>query len=592
MSSSRISLKKISTIATAIPLFALFGCDFSASATDSTTESSSSVVVPPPNQDGLTVVSTLEDLLNCTKKREGDMAFVSKQNAIYVCSNERWNKADIVLSSSSTQEPDIESSSSLDTIIIQPPYSSSYDPIIIIPPAPGCFETWNGSDGVYQIQTGFDNGTETSGYWFTYGDDADGGASQIIWPVPLGNEYSSFAIDPVIDACGGLCATFNLNKGTLSYNPYVGVGFNIAGVDESGAATAVNASSMGGIEVTYVSDIALSVEMGLTAQTEAAYDYDLPIAALPRTSTPITKRIPWSSFKQAGWGKHKITGDQAAQMLATIRFRFQGRDGLTGTFNIISIGAYNQEECVHQPPIQSSSSYIWPILSSSSHQTNPNIAECGAFETWNGNEGIYKISTGCDDMTESGGYWFEYNDSMDGGLSKITWPAPKGNEYAEDAMDNIIDFCGGLCGTYELDKGDLYYQPYVGVGFEYAGREYESGDLYLADASYQEGVCITYTSDAPAVLEMSLGDVKDAELGYDVPFVNLPKASVGTTKRFTWSQFKQAGWGQAKITGQDAAKSIGSLRFKIQGKDKSVGTFNITSVGPYNGSCGGIFYVY
>ena len=47
----------------------------------------------------------------------------------------------------------------------------------------GTFQTWNGEDGISQVQTGLDNGSETSGYWFSYADNEDGGKSKVNWPV-------------------------------------------------------------------------------------------------------------------------------------------------------------------------------------------------------------------------------------------------------------------------------------------------------------------------------------------------------------------------------------------------------------------------
>ena len=51
------------------------------------------------------------------------------------------------------------------------------------------FETWIGDSMVYQVNTELDAGGEKSGYWFNYGDDADGGASTVTWPVPKGTEW-------------------------------------------------------------------------------------------------------------------------------------------------------------------------------------------------------------------------------------------------------------------------------------------------------------------------------------------------------------------------------------------------------------------
>lgn len=208
------------------------------------------------------------------------------------------------------------------------------------------------------------------------------------------------------------------------------------------------------------------------------------------------------------------------------------------------------------------------------------------FETWNGADGVYQINTELDAGTETAGYWFTYADDADGGASSVTWPVAIGNEYSETALDPVIDYCGGVCGTFALDKGTLEYDPFVGIGFNIAG-ENESGTVVTADASAMGGVCITYTVDAAASLEMGLGDAKDAELGYDNPYASLPKATSATTKDIAWSGFKQAGWGKGKITGEEAAAALAALKFKIQAKTGTSGNFNIMSVGAYGGGCSG-----
>ena len=203
------------------------------------------------------------------------------------------------------------------------------------------FVTWNGADGVYKIDTELDEANENGGYWFTYGDDADGGASKIEWPVPPGNEYSDDALDPIIDHCGGVCGTFTLNKGTLTYDPFVGIGFNLAGVPEgSTAADVADASAMGGVHLTYTVDVAASLELGLGDAGDAAIGYDNPSAALAKAATTKTVDLDWSKFKQAGWGSGKITGAEAAKKLAAIKFKIQAKDGTSGSFNIIEVGPY------------------------------------------------------------------------------------------------------------------------------------------------------------------------------------------------------------------------------------------------------------
>ena len=203
------------------------------------------------------------------------------------------------------------------------------------------FVTWNGADGVYKIDTELDEANENGGYWFIYGDDADGGASKIEWPVEPGNEYSKDALDPIIDQCGGVCGSFSLNKGTLTYNPFVGIGFNLAGVPEgSTAADVADASAMGGVCITYTVDVAASLELGLGDAGDQAIGYDNPSANLAKASTAKTADLEWSKFKQAGWGTGKVTGAEAAAKLASIKFKIQAPDGTTGNFNIMSVGAY------------------------------------------------------------------------------------------------------------------------------------------------------------------------------------------------------------------------------------------------------------
>lgn len=592
MSSKYFTARKSLALATVSASMAMVACDFSA---DTTVKASDDPIVTPAPEGVFFQVPTVEDLPNCSPSREGKTAYVNVSNSIYVCSNERWSKANVVLNSSAS-----ESSSS----IIGPWPESSSSGIVPPPPPPyygDCFETWKGYQGDYRINTGFDNGSETSGYWFSFSDEVDGGKSTIIWPVAPGNEYDDVAMDPIIDACGGLCGTVVLNQAYLDYNPYVGVGFNLGGLDEAGFGlpTPVDAYKMGGIRIAYMSEVNMSLELSLGDKMDAALGYDNPSVALPKSSTTTIKEFPWGSFMQAGWGPAKISGEEAASMLTTIRIKIQGKDGTTGAFNIISIGALD-ESCsgmVPPPPMpkSSSSSYNPPLSSSynpwpiSSSSYNPPYND---FETWYGTDGIARIYTGYDAGEDMSGYWYAFGDEADGGLSKITWPVPLGNEYDDLAMDPVVDYCGGVCGSFDLDRGELEYDPFVGVAFDLAGPETSwNGPAVSVDATSMGGVCISYSVSAAATLEMGLDDAVEAAVGYDVPFANLAKTSTGTTKFISWDKFAQAGWGKSKISGEDAAKVLKSLRFKIQGKTGTAGDFNIMSVGPYDGYCSVGYYV-
>jgi hypothetical protein len=226
-------------------------------------------------------------------------------------------------------------------------------------------------------------------------------------------------------------------------------------------------------------------------------------------------------------------------------------------------------------------------LSSSSYYVVPSTNTHYNKFSWMGVDGAPFIETGLDNGSEAAGYWFVFGDSIDGGLSYIEWPVPLGNEYDDKAMDPVMEVCGGICGTAHLEAGTLEYKPFVGVAFNIAGmvgayKEDNLDDADLADASAWGGICIVYSSDLPATLELGFGAYKDKAITYDYPFVTLLKSDTPSERCFEWSAFKQAGWGRGdKITGEEAGAELASIKFKIQAQDGSSGNFNISAIGSY-----------
>ena len=205
------------------------------------------------------------------------------------------------------------------------------------------FDTWLGGDGNPQVDTGIGNTTETAGYWFAYNDKDDGGKSQVTWGGELGNEYSPDALDNVIITCGGVCGTAVLDKGTLTYQPFVGIGFNVVGETSENDKTpaAGDASAWGGVCITYTSDAAPALELGLGA-FDQEIGYANPSASLPKSTAGTKKALAWSDFKQPSWykGETKVTGAEAAAKLVAIKFKIQAAPGSYG-FNICSVGPYD-----------------------------------------------------------------------------------------------------------------------------------------------------------------------------------------------------------------------------------------------------------
>ena len=206
-----------------------------------------------------------------------------------------------------------------------------------------------------------------------------------------------------------------------------------------------------------------------------------------------------------------------------------------------------------------------------------------AFDTWIGYESGSKVKTGLENESNTAGYWFTDDDSGDGGESRVVWPKDVGE--GDDFLAPVIDYCGGVCGTADLSKGTLTYQPFVGVGFNVVG-EGPDRTPQPGDASSWGGICITYRSDVAPSLELSLGDAVNATIGYALPAANLIKSPAGTMRKLAWTDFKQPGWykGSVKYSGPEAAAQLVAINFKMQGAAGSY-SFRVCAIGPYDGAC-------
>ena len=451
--------------------------------------------------------------------------------------------------------------------------------------AAGTFETWNGADSFYRVETGLGNQTDTYGLWFTYGDDGDGGTSTIIWDMPLNPEYTEDALAPIIDECKGVCGTAHLGKGTLTYAPFVGAGFLVVGETSETDQTiaAGDASSWGGLCVTYTSDIDLQLELGLGETMDSTINYANPAVTLPAAKSADIPSpngtngnkvvVSWSDFKQPTSynGTVKFDGEQAAKQLVIVRFKMQADPGAY-RFNICAVGPKDgtcPEKCGSSTTVTTKT-----------------------FDTWNGADYAYQVQTGLGNETETNGYWFKYDD----GISNIDWHVYYEFPW-EFIVDPIVERCGGLCGTANIGRGTSTSNSYVGFGFNIVGETSTTNNTPAAgDASAWGGLCVTYTSDVDLQLELGLGEKIDSTINYANPAVTLPaakeasilppKGKNGNKVIVSWSDFKQPSWynGSVKFDGETAAKQLVNIRFKLQAEPGDY-DFNICAVGPKDGIC-------
>jgi hypothetical protein len=222
----------------------------------------------------------------------------------------------------------------------------------------GSFKTWDVAKIFeefyldFQIHTGLGNGLETEGYWYSYNDNNNLGTSKIAWPAQI-DAYDNInqTLEPVIEECKGLAGTAILSKGSYEHDPYVGVGFNVVGeTSDTNPAPAIgDASSWGGLCITYMSDTDIALELGLGETVDSTINYANPTVTLPAAKTPDILSpngtngnkvvVNWSDFKQPSWydGAVKIDGETAAKQLAAIHFKIQAEPG-EYQFNICAIG--------------------------------------------------------------------------------------------------------------------------------------------------------------------------------------------------------------------------------------------------------------
>lgn len=187
---------------------------------------------------------------------------------------------------------------------------------------------WEGYDEVYMVETGLDNGSETGGTWFEFNDIQQGGGSTIKWPVDKGNSYDEESFDPVIDFCDGICGEISFDKGSLDFSPFAGIAFSIAGKKEDGTLEPADISNWENICIMYESQVAFTMELGVTDSLSKALKFDRPKVSLPRNGG--NKCFNFSDFKQTGYGE-EMAIDEVLKQVTSIEFMFSQPTSSTKT---------------------------------------------------------------------------------------------------------------------------------------------------------------------------------------------------------------------------------------------------------------------
>ena len=195
-------------------------------------------------------------------------------------------------------------------------------------------EMWDGSDASWdaRVITGADNGTETSGYWFSFGNDMDGVGS-VNWPGPLGHEYT--LEEDIFGYCKGVCGEMEFAK-----EGYLGIGFHVAGVaepmDGNSPATKANISSWGGLCVTYASESDLDVVLAYAQNDGFGNLSRMPKVTLPKSMDLKTVCLDWDNFMS-------VYSEVSTTSMTSILFAVQGEANAKSRINIRGLGKYSEK---------------------------------------------------------------------------------------------------------------------------------------------------------------------------------------------------------------------------------------------------------
>lgn len=192
---------------------------------------------------------------------------------------------------------------------------------------------WNGANGDYRVNTGFGDGSETSraGYWYSFDDAEQGGASWFEWKADCSMNEAD-CMEYLIDVCGGLCGKMHVNKGTAR-DAHIGVAFRLDDSEPGEALPrSVDITDWGGICVTYMSKIGLDLVLGIDSVDYFSFELD-------DSAELVEKCMTWDDFDEY---ENEIPGAEAAKQVRFISLEQWSGESMTGDINIVAIGKYSE----------------------------------------------------------------------------------------------------------------------------------------------------------------------------------------------------------------------------------------------------------
>ena len=208
----------------------------------------------------------------------------------------------------------------------------------------GCYwtaEMWNRNSG-YRVNTGLDNGTNTSGIWtWSVSREID----RVDWPGNATTAYDSMALADVIDKCdGSLCGTVVFENDDsnerLADQGSVSLEFAFAGKNSSGKFDAVDVRQMQGLFIEYFGE---NLKMELVVDENAAFTpRAVGLPGFAKTENQTVQKgyelcLSWNAFAYAAANVDDVVSHVQG---LRITVNEEGHRGGESYFEIISLGGY------------------------------------------------------------------------------------------------------------------------------------------------------------------------------------------------------------------------------------------------------------
>jgi hypothetical protein len=180
----------------------------------------------------------------------------------------------------------------------------------------------------------------------------------------------------------------------------------------------------------------------------------------------------------------------------------------------------------------------------SSSSLNPNLI-------WNLNEHGGEVLTG--------GGWFDYDDSENGGQSGTDFSCDESSCRWKDAGGRVIFNLWPYIASYydDYNQMDVYYRhAFAGVGFSWLANGKAAPEVWGSHA----GLCVEYSLPS-SLINFYIEINSSSTHGDDVYRITLPARAVVGKAYFAFSSFTQEGWGKV-ITLSQAKNASTGINFK------------------------------